>query len=94
MQGKKKDKNHARVVFVRMNSRSLANIDLQRSVARTHDHTPTRGRALAKSEASVYGRDFVDVEVLIAFFQRQVAGDARAGEIEQKVNVNGVDLND
>jgi hypothetical protein len=64
-------------------------------------HAKLSGRAVAgemappvRSDCLLYGRDFVDVEVLIAFFPRQVAGDARAGEIEQKVNVHGVDLND
>src|SRR5271157_242172 len=44
--------------------------------------------------ASRDGRDFVEVEVLLAFFGCQVAGDARAGEREQEVNVHGIDLDD
>jgi hypothetical protein len=32
----RQDKNHALVAFVRMNSWSLANIDLQRSLSRAH----------------------------------------------------------
>jgi len=56
MQVKRKDKNHALVVFGRMNSRSLPNIDLRRSLAPTrtraqfqsiprNDPCPARGRA-------------------------------------------------
>src|SRR5271166_4226161 len=40
------------------------------------------------------GRDFVEVEVLLAFFESEVAGDAAAGQRHQQVNVHGIDLDD
>ena len=34
------------------------------------------------------------MEVLLAFFGRQVAGDAAAGERHQQVKIHGIDLDD
>src|SRR5208337_4936458 len=51
-------------------------------------------KPLTTALASRDGRDHVEVEVLLAFFGGQVAGDAAAVQRHQQVNVHGIDLND